>query len=321
MMSHAIADGTAILPFLHDLADLCSEVGTQQNGKQMPKRRLPPLPHFGAILEDRLLRTLGGDQSSDDVMYLDRRMDSFEHHFPERSYRGYLQEFHVFPHEAEELRRVVDSHLIGCPMELALLALVVLSLARIDEAPQVKFTLVHHGRDHPPGAADVIGFFTDFRTLVVPTSELMSLLGVLSFVTDSIRERSWRRPAILEPIDKLINIVPSPFGPVGFLEQAPWMRARGGSWHSDGKLWQSRSMQTLLRPLELQIEQVDLMEWSINMYLDETVYPLEKGQCFRNTWLHMLRDLREAPLQGVLSGHTSASSAVEHRTGGTEATQ
>ena len=31
--------------------------------------------------------------------------------------------------------------------------------------PSVRLTLVHHGRDHPVGCADVVGFFTLWRTL------------------------------------------------------------------------------------------------------------------------------------------------------------
>lgn len=228
-------------------------------------------------------------------MFLDRRMDFLDGHFPENRCNGYSQEFHIGPQETQEIKDVIDSHLRGCPVELAILSLVVLSVARVDGLPHVKFTIVHHGRDQPPGAADVMGFFTDFRTLVVPTSELNSLLGVISFVSASVRERSWRPPCSLEPIDTLVNIVPSTFEPVGSFTQA-----RRPPWQSDGKLYQNKRMKTLRRPMELQIEQVGGEEWNITMYLDEQHFSLEKGERFRSCWLRILRDLRDNPFQGVL---------------------
>lgn len=301
LMSHAIADGAAVVPLIDDLGQLCLEEEAQQPQQaRPPKRRLQPLPHFGAILEDRLLRTLSGNESQGDVLYLDKRQDVFKHHFREDHYRGYCQTFNVLAGEARELKNLVDLHVVGCSMEAALLSMIVLSLARIEGEARIKFTLVHHGRDNPPCAVDVVGFFTDFRTVVVPTSELMSLLGVINFVSTTIRERSWRRPGVLEPVETLVNVVPSPFSQVGCLSQARG-GAYGNSANTDGSLWQDKRFQKLRRPLEFQIEQVDSAEWNINMYLDVTRYPPEKGQRFRAAWLRLLRDLREHPLQGVLS--------------------
>merc|ERR1719193_2828378 len=66
MMSHAIADGSAIVPFLQDLGELF----LNGSGNPLEGRRLKRLPHFGAILDDRLVRTLRGDKTKDDYMFL-----------------------------------------------------------------------------------------------------------------------------------------------------------------------------------------------------------------------------------------------------------
>lgn len=172
-------------------------------------------------------------------------------------------------------------------------------MARMTGRPQVKFTLVHHGRDHPPGAADVIGFFTDFRTAVVPTAEYMSLLGVVNFLSVVIRERDWRRPKVLEPIDTLINLVPSPFGRIGHFVQVSPNGGRSNSWPLDGSLWQSRPLKSLHRPMEMQIEQVGDGQWSVMMFLDGSAYPPEKGRYFRTAWLQIIQELSEDLLRGV----------------------
>jgi len=304
MLSHAIADGTAIVPFLHDLSQLCTEeelVSGQSVGGSLLKGRLPALPHFGAILEDRLLRSLGGDESWEDLMYLD--LNFFRHHFPESSCRGYSQGFTISAGEVVELRHVADTCAAGCPIEVALLAVVVLSLARINGDPRVRLTLVHHGRDRPQCAANVVGFFTDLRTIAVPTSELVSSVGVLSYVAATIRERSWRRPLVLEPIDVLVNVVPSPFGQVGDFVQVPLALGRTSTDANAADVWQD-SMESktlhLSRQVELHIQQANSDEWTVTMYLDEVAYPREKGLRFRAAWKRAVRDLQQDPLRGVL---------------------
>jgi len=294
MLSHAIADASALVPFLNSFVLEMQRAGA---GK-MPSRSLPPLPHFGSILEDRLLHTLDDDGHFEDTMFLDRRMDFFHHHFQGISgKRGYSQGFRVSPEEAKEICRITQSIVAGCTIEIAFLCLIVVSLARIKGESVVKFTIVHHGRDNPVGASDVVGFFTDFRTLEVPTTGLTSLLSVLNFIAVSIRERRWRRPVVLEPIDTLINIVPSPFNQVGDLSQVRGVVTP----KAEGTFWQDKSKRTnLKRPLEFQIEQTDSNEWYFTMYLNEDEYPMEKGQRFRFAWELALKQLRDHPLQGVL---------------------
>jgi len=300
MMSHAIADGAAVMPLLHDLAQFCAEEGCR-GAPEAPLKtmRSPALPHFGAILEDRLLRTLHGDDAQVDTMYLDRRMDFLGCHFPENRCKGYMQNFHVLASEVRQLKSAIGSHVPGCPVEIVLISFVVLALARVQRRPFVKFTLVHHGRDHPPGAADIVGFFTDFRVVTVPTSEMISLLSVVSFVFATVRERRWRRPEVLEPIETLLNVVPSPFTEIGLFTQVPWAAAKGAQSTSDGKMWQSKKTQPLRRQLEMQIEQVDDEEWSITMYLSDQMYPQKKGREFRSSWLNLLHEFGENPLQAV----------------------
>lgn len=300
MLSHAIADGAAVVPFLHDLSSLCQEheeLDVETSGHRM-KRRLRPVPHFGAILEDRLLRSLRGDMTREDAMFLDRRMDFFEGHFPESRCRGYSQTFHVRAPETRQLRRALEANIPGCSVETSLLALVVMSLARIGNKPRVRFTLVHHGRDQPPGAADVVGFFTDFRTMEVPTSRHMSMLGVISFLSAGLRERNWRLPVMLEHLDVLVNIVPSPFREVGSLAQAPApipIQDEAPFWQSWGPIM------PLMRALELQLEQVGSEAWCVTMFLDEKQYPREKGESFRHAWLQILTDFDKNPFQSVQS--------------------
>lgn len=231
----------------------------------------------------------------------------FSHHFPEENCRGYSQCFHVLPEETKRICCVTGAQVPGCSLEIALLALIVLSIARVTGRPRVKFTLVHHERDHPPGAADVIGFFTDFRTLVVPTSGRISLLGVLNFLSNAIRERDWRRPKVLEPICNLINLVPSPFGRFGYFAQVPPGGSRGNSWPLSGTLWQSKQSKPLHRQIEMQMEQVGVAQWSVTMFLDGSVYPPEKGRYFRTAWLQILQELQEDPLRGV---HASLDGAL-----------
>ncbi|CAK0820182.1 unnamed protein product [Prorocentrum cordatum] len=317
MLSHAIADGTAVEPVVQDLAalyedELAAARSRGASGGHRPIRLCflsCRLPHFGAVLEQRLLHTLAGD-TSPDAMYMDRRMDFLEHHFPESRCAGYCQTFHVLPSELRELMSAVLRHVPGCPAELALLSLLAISLARLGGEPRVKLTLVHHGRDSPPGATGIVGFMTDFRTFTVPTSELMSLLGVVHFVFASVRERAWRRPEALEQIATLVNIVPSSFSPAGPFTQAQWM---GTSWAAspDGALSQWGMGRSLRRPLEFQIEQVDAEQWTVNMYVDEVRYPAEAGRRFRACWARALRDLREDPLRGVLGGRPEPPPAYQ----------
>lgn len=299
MMSHSIGDGSAVLPFVQDLGEHLTQ--------ECPRERRSP--HFGAILEDRLLRTLAGDRSSEDYMYLDRRMDFFEHHFPEADLAGYTQVFHVMPSELERLLTALPPR---TPPELALLGMLVVSLARLHDESVVKFTLVHHARDFPPGAADVVGFFTDFRTLEVPTPGLLSILGVLTSVAAMVRERRWRPPEILETIDTLVNVVPSPFDGFGCLTQARCLGAapgRYGAWPGDGSLWQGGRQQTQRRRLEFQMEQVGRREWSVSMYLAVARYPPEEGRRFRELWLQALEELREDPLHSVAPAAEVAEAA------------
>lgn len=190
------------------------------------------------------------------------------------------------------MRDVVEKCIRGCSTEIILLSLVVLSIARVRGDSQVKIVVNHHGRDYPPGAADVVGFFTDFRTVLVPTSKYMSLLGVINFVRNAVLERRWRRPEVLEPIDIVVNIVPSLFGSIGCLTQTPWESSKyTQTWYVDGSLWQSNANQKLYHLLEFQIEQVDVAEWNVMMYLDKTAYPYEQGSHFRSCWRQLINDI------------------------------
>lgn len=296
MLCHAIADGTAVVPLLHDLAELCQEESARRTmGTPPAKRRFRPLSHFGAILEDRLLKSLDGSASEETEMYLDKRMDFFEAHFPEDRCFGYSQAFTVSGDEARKIRACLDAHVPGCSFETGILALVVMSIARVRQVPSVKVTFVHHGRDHPPGATDVIGFFTDMRMVEVPLAPWMSVLGVLNFLATVIRERRWRLPLAVEPSDVLFNIVPSPFCHVHPFRQVTWP-TEGSS-----DLWQGKSSRPQgRRALELQIEQNDDAEWTVHMYLDETLYPPRKGRRFRKEWLRIVEELCTDPLHPVL---------------------
>jgi len=294
VISHAVSDGTAILPFMNDLARLYADEEARAAGEKTPVNPQPRALHFGAMLEDRLLKSLAGDGMQEKTMYLYRRMSFFDHHFPEDRYSGYCMGFNISPSMCAELRCALDTHITGCSFEMGILSLVVVALARCKRERQVKFTLVHHGRDLP-GAADVVGFFTDFKTLAVPTSELASLLGVVSFILASVRQRTWRRPLVLEPIGILVNIVLSPFEAFG-----PFQQTRTTP-KDDFKepVWQRRC--SITRPVEILIEQVANDEWTAKLYLDEWVYPMETGHLFWDEWRRALRQLGQNPLSSVLS--------------------
>mmetsp|Transcript_91143 Transcript_91143/g.292536 ORF Transcript_91143/g.292536 Transcript_91143/m.292536 type:complete len:324 (-) Transcript_91143:185-1156(-) len=227
----------------------------------------------------------------------------FEGHFPESSREGYTQVFHVMPDEVLQLRHALDMHVGRCPTEVALISMIVLAIARMDRSPSVKFTLVHHGRDHPPGAADVVGFFTDFRTVEVPTPELISVLGIVSYISTAVRERRWRRPEILETIDVLINVVPSPFERVGCFSQEHGLgvpKGASSTWPADGSIWQKQSLKSQRKRVEFQVDQVDALEWSVTSYLDIKAFPYERGHQLREHWLQALRDLCGEPLRSIV---------------------
>jgi len=206
-----------------------------------------------------------------------------------------------------------------CPTEVALISMIVLAIARMDRSPSVKFTLVHHGRDHPPGAADVVGFFTDFRTVEVPTPELISVLGIVSYISTAIRERRWRRPEMLETIDVLINVVPSPFEPVGCFSQEHGLgfpKGPSSTWPADGSIWQKQSLKSQRKRLEFQVEQVDALEWSMTSYVDIKAFPYERGHQLREHWLQALRDLCGEPLRSIVvpeEEHASVPAATGSR--------
>jgi len=288
-MSHAIADAYAIVPLMNDLWRLYAEesaAGTGMGGVQEPWAKLP---HFGEILDERLTQSLRGDGMHLDTMFFDRR-SNFLTYYLDR-WNGYKQCLHLGVVEMTELQRIADIHFHTCPAHVAIIALVVLVLARLRKEPFMRFTIVHHCRDSPPGAESIVGFFTDFRTVCVPTSELASVLGVFTCIRHAIQDRSWRRPEITEDLQLLINVVPSIFDKVGPFDQV----TPPAEVNVDNPFWQYEQTKRLQYPAELQIEQAAPLEWDLYMWLDESIYPRVKGRAFQEEWATAVGQLSDDP--------------------------
>lgn len=296
LLSHACADGSAAMSLIQDLASLLER-------RSLPKRP----PHWGLILQDRLHRTLRGEDSKGDALFLDRRMDFFTHHFGH--YRIYYQQFQVMPDEMDRIRRALHGQVSGQMLsgELLMLGMASLTLARVTKDKKLQVTIVHHSRDYPTGAASCVGFFTDFRVMDVLSSSHVSLLGFFANIANTVAGRRWRRPEPLEPLEALLNLVPASYDPVGCLVQEPstWQR-----YSTPTQVHQKGSAKNGARECNMQIEQVDRSQWDFVMWLDETRFPPPVGLLFREEWWRVITDLEADPLQGAFGSQLQPEGAV-----------
>eukprot|EP00928_Gymnodinium_smaydae_P015765 TRINITY_DN15841_c0_g1_i2.p1 TRINITY_DN15841_c0_g1~~TRINITY_DN15841_c0_g1_i2.p1 ORF type:complete len:1655 (+),score=203.56 TRINITY_DN15841_c0_g1_i2:23-4987(+) len=150
------------------------------------------------------------------------------------------------------------------PVDVAFLGLIACSLARIDGADTVQFTLYTPMRD---GVMDsmCIGLFADWRDLWISTdAELATTLGTVLQTSHKIQNRQWSVfNALRKPERTVINIQPLDFEP-----HAGFVNLQEDLWYGGDQVgrdrWRGNDMSWTHQPANFAMTQTDKETWHVS---------------------------------------------------------
>jgi hypothetical protein len=248
-MFHCFSDGNSYLPLAQDLFDLY-EFHRGRAPKPLPQA--PEVPF--AVLERRLFDTFYCRSAPSRASL---RGSLFRYNG-----RGYS---HGFCFENEGLAVLTAAaERQQLPIDVALLGLVVGSLARADASEVIEYTLYAPMRD---GATEtsMIGLFSDWRDMSVSVDkELATVLATFMQIYETIQRRDWKPFNALRKCERtLVNIQPLDMQSRSHFQHLGENLWHGGDRLSEGPPQRAPDMDYARQPVTVNIEQQDDSVWWI----------------------------------------------------------
>uniref|UniRef100_A0A7S1WAJ8 Condensation domain-containing protein n=1 Tax=Alexandrium catenella TaxID=2925 RepID=A0A7S1WAJ8_ALECA len=240
-VSHMFSDGYSIVPILSDLGHLIAKA----ESAALPP--LAPVPNAMAVLEQRLMRTINGDDSMNDLIS------------PEPLSQSWTRDKCVFFSPVSEklvsaLKRCARN--LGVSTDIAVLAAICVGLAHLENKGTLTVVLVAPLRDGP-AEGDLVGLLADFRVLQVSV-EGLSVAGVALQLHCIVKERRWQRPGLTTQWDW------------------PWVNFQWTDMEAHHGLRQvvdlSRRTEMLRTPVGIVAEQPDARSWRLRTSFDRRCY-------------------------------------------------
>jgi len=248
-VSHMFSDGYSLVPILSDLGHL---VALAESASTEP---LVPVPNAMAVLEQRLVRTIHGDDCMNDIIT------------PEPLNKPWIRDKFVAFSPMQEvlvsaLKRCARD--LGVSADIVVLTAICVALAYLEQKGTLSIVLVVPQRDGP-AESELVGLFADFRVLQV-ACEGLSVAGVALQLHCIVKERLWQTPGLTTQWEW-------PF--VNF--QWTDLEATHG-FRQINEL--NRSSERLRNPAGIVVEQPDPKSWRLRSAFDKQRYNAEAQERF-----------------------------------------
>eukprot|EP00929_Paragymnodinium_shiwhaense_P096393 TRINITY_DN57970_c0_g1_i1.p1 TRINITY_DN57970_c0_g1~~TRINITY_DN57970_c0_g1_i1.p1 ORF type:complete len:1517 (+),score=342.69 TRINITY_DN57970_c0_g1_i1:172-4722(+) len=191
-VSHMFSDGFSYVALVSDLAHLLEVAEAEKNQSELPPP-LPPLVNMPQVAQERLFRTVEGDNSRGDVISFDDLQEGYC--ASSRESRCNDAFTYVVPREVRAALRHVAHEVYAQSEDILVLTILATTFARLQVQEQVTLQMVVPQRD-AHGEQDLIGLLSDSRELAVHIAPALSYLGVASAIAEAVKNRRWYLPPI-----------------------------------------------------------------------------------------------------------------------------